>query len=206
MIEKINFRDQVREYLLEKMRTSELKAGESLSLAKLARELDVSVTPIREALTQLQNAQIISSIPNRGFVIPELNKVEAKELYELVATLESFIVKSSNYSTRDLSQLKKLHVSFKNSTDGIERINADFEFHEFIISKYENSFMKKILMDTKTRIFFYELEFMNDESYYDNSDDQHQLIIEYLEKNNSDKAAKLIVENWMSILNHINKL
>ena len=71
MIKKTIFRDQVREYLLREMRLGNLQEGETINLAALARELDVSVTPIREALTQLQQSRIITAIPNRGFIISD---------------------------------------------------------------------------------------------------------------------------------------
>jgi DNA-binding GntR family transcriptional regulator len=203
MIQKINFRDQVRILILQKMRSGKLKAGSSLSLAALARELDVSVTPIREALTQLQVSKIIKAIPNRGFVIPELNATEAKELYELVATLESFIIRNSQFTNNDLKTLQKLQKKFVNSKSGIDRINADFEFHDFLTSKYTNSYMSKILLDTKTRIFFYEIEFMNQSSFYENSENHHEHIIQHLQQKQNDLAANIIIENWMLILNHI---
>ena len=183
MIQKINFRDQVRKLILQKMRSGQLKAGDSLSLAALARELDVSVTPIREALTQLQTSQIIQSIPNRGFIIPELNSTEAKDLYELVATLESFIVQHSSYSKQDIQKLKSLQNVFMKSTNGIDRINADFDFHDCLTSKYSNAYMSKILLDTKTRIFFYEMDFMNQSEFNLDSEDHHQIIIQHLENN-----------------------
>lgn len=203
MIQKTNFRDQVRKLILQKMRSGQLKAGDSLSLAALARELDVSVTPIREALTQLQTSQIIQSIPNRGFIIPELNSTEAKDLYELVATLESFIVQHSIYTKQDIQKLKSLQKVFVNSTNGIDRINADFDFHECLTSKYSNAYMSRILLDTKTRIFFYEMDFMNQSEFNLDSEDHHQIIIQHLENNDLKSASEMIVNNWMLILNYI---
>ncbi|NND79179.1 MAG: GntR family transcriptional regulator, partial [Maribacter sp.] len=88
MISKIILRDQVRSHLLDQMTNGLLEPGKTINLAALARKLDVSVTPIREALTQLQQSKLIKAIPNRGFIIAELNYLEAKDLYELVADLE----------------------------------------------------------------------------------------------------------------------
>jgi DNA-binding GntR family transcriptional regulator len=205
MIQKINFRDQVRILLLKKIRSGQIKAGDSLSLAALARELDVSVTPIREALTQLQVNKIIQSIPNRGFVVPELNSTEAKELYELVATLEAFIVRNSTFESKDIAQLLQLQKNFSQSANGIDRINADFEFHSFLTSKYENTYMSKILLDTKTRIFFYEMEFMTESNFNENSETHHEQIIEHLKQHQYEQAAQLVIDNWMLILTYISQ-
>jgi DNA-binding GntR family transcriptional regulator len=185
------------------MKSGDIKAGDSLNLAALARELDVSVTPIREALTQLQAAQIIQSVPNRGFQIAELNRNEARELYELVATLESFIVLNSQFTKKDIRKLRTLQKKFSENVNGILRINADFDFHECLTSKYQNSYMNKILLDTKTRIFFYEMEFMNQVNFNEDSENHHEQIIESLEQKNNQRAAELVSKNWMLILQYI---
>ena len=100
MISKIIFRDQVREHLLGQMKKGELQEGQTINLAALARELKVSVTPIREALSQLQQSRIITAIPNRGFIISELSQSEAKDLYDLVAELETLALENSNLYRR----------------------------------------------------------------------------------------------------------
>ena len=96
MIKKVLFRNQVREYLISKMQTGALQDGQLLSLAGIARELEVSVTPIREALTQLEQSNIVVGIPNRGFGIPKLDNKEAKNVYELIAALESLAITNAS--------------------------------------------------------------------------------------------------------------
>jgi hypothetical protein len=63
--------------------------------------------------------------------------------------------------------------------------------------------MSKILLDTKTRIFFYEMEFMNQSSFYENSENHHEQILMNLQQNKPHLAADLVIENWMLILKHI---
>jgi len=203
MITKTNYRGQVRELLLQKMRTGVLKPNQSLSLAGLARELEVSVTPIREALSQLQQAKIIESIPNRGFIIPELSADEAKNLYEIVANLEVLAIQNSSFNNSILNKLKKQQQVFEKSKSGIDRINADMDFHEVLVSKYKNPIALQILSELKTRIFFYEMKFMNNADFHEDSEHHHHKIIEYLETNHINKASSLLIKNWLQILNHI---
>ena len=77
------------------MQDGNLEPGQSINLAALSRKLKVSVTPIREALTQLQQSQIVQAVPNRGFSIAKVNPEEAKNLYELVAHLELLALEES---------------------------------------------------------------------------------------------------------------
>ncbi|MBC8755056.1 GntR family transcriptional regulator [Kordia sp. YSTF-M3] len=202
MIEKISYRDQVRNILLDRMKSGELKAGDKISLAQLSRELEVSVTPIREALTQLQQANIIVSIPNRGFVLPILKKSEVKNLYELVACLEGLAIENSVYTPEVIQKLKVQHAIFKQTTTAIERINADMLFHEVLVSAYENPISHGILNDLKIRIFFYEKGFMNMDDFHKDSEHHHEKIIKHLENNENKEVSTIIRDNWMQILNY----
>lgn len=203
MITKINIRDQVKELLVKAMKSGEMKPNQPLSLAALARELEVSVTPIREALTQLEQTNIIQSLPNKGFVIPELSDTEALDLYELVAELEVLAVRKSSFSKGLISKLKKQQQVFEKTTIGIDRINADMDFHEILTSNSKNMLVLKILSELKIRIFFYEMDFMENQHFYEESENHHQQIIHFLEKNQIENTCNVIKENWMQILKHI---
>lgn len=200
MIEKINFRDQVKDLLLQKMKQGLLVPKQVITLASLARELEVSVTPIREALTQLQNSGIVIAVPNRGFLIPELKEKEAKDLYELVVTLETLAIKNSVFDDKTLKKLEKQNNIFLNSKNKIERINADMEFHNLLVSKFNNEVAKRILSELKTRIFFYEVDFMDRENFYSFSNDEHQQIIDALKNQDVEKATKTLKNNWLKFM------
>ena len=205
MIIKINLRDQVRDYLLAEMITGKLKTGKTINLAALSRDLNVSVTPIREALTQLQQAHIIKAVPNRGFIIAELDVKEAEDLYGLVANLEVMAIENSEFKDEDIVKLRNQHQVFENAQDAISRIQADLEFHRLLTKGYENDLALQILNDLKTRIFFYEKAFTNDDSFYNKSDNQHDSIIAAIADDNVPTASLLLKMNWMLILNYVQK-
>ncbi|MDC6405924.1 MULTISPECIES: GntR family transcriptional regulator [Maribacter] len=205
MIQKINLRDQVRDYLLFEMKQGKLHIGKTINLAALSRELRVSVTPIREALTQLQQSHIIKAVPNRGFIIAELDVKEAEDLYGLVASLEVMAIENSEFNRDHIDALRKQQDVFENAQDAISRIQADLEFHHLLTKGYENELALKILQDLRTRIFFYERAFTSDDSFYNKSDNQHEAIISAIADDNVPTASLLLKMNWMLILNYIQK-
>ncbi|KAA2216934.1 GntR family transcriptional regulator [Maribacter flavus] len=205
MIQKINLRDQVRDYLLFEMKQGKLHIGKTINLAALSRELGVSVTPIREALTQLQQSHIIKAVPNRGFIIAELDVKEAEDLYGLVASLEVMAIENSEFNRDHIDALRKQQDVFENAQDAISRIQADLEFHHLLTKGYENELALKILQDLRTRIFFYERAFTSDDSFYNKSDNQHEAIISAIADDNVPTASLLLKMNWMLILNYIQK-
>lgn len=205
MIKKINLRDQVRDYLLFEMKQGKLNIGKTINLAALSRELGVSVTPIREALTQLQQSHIIKAVPNRGFIIAELDVKEAEDLYGLVASLEVMAIENSQFDQEHIDALRRQQDVFENAQDAISRIQADLEFHHLLTKGYENELALKILQDLRTRIFFYERAFTSDDSFYNKSDNQHEAIISAIADDNVPTASLLLKMNWMLILNYIQK-
>lgn len=205
MGKKIILRDQVRDYLINEMTTGTLDIGKTINLAALSRALNVSVTPIREALAQLQQARIIKAIPNRGFIIAELDVKEAEDLYDLVASLEVMAIENREFADTDISNLKGQQEVFEDATNAISRIQADMEFHRLLTQGYENELALQLLHDLKTRVFFYERAFMSDDSFYNKSDNQHEAIISAIEDDNVPTASLLLKMNWMLILNYIQK-
>lgn len=205
MIIKTSFRDQVREFLLAEMKQGHLQEGQTINLAALARKLGVSVTPIREALTQLQQSRIITAVPNRGFIISELSLKEAKDLYELVADLEVLAIENSEFDEESIEQLKEQQIVFKNAEDTVARINAKLEFHRLLTKNYGNSLAQHVLEDLKVRVFFYEREFMADDLLYSKSDNQHDAIISAIDDDNVPTASLVLKMNWMLILDYIQR-
>lgn len=54
-------RDRIKDHLLEQIQNGGLQVGKTINLAALSRDTGVSVTPIREALSQLEQAQVSQS-------------------------------------------------------------------------------------------------------------------------------------------------
>jgi DNA-binding GntR family transcriptional regulator len=205
MTRKINLRDQVRDYLLHQMTTGSLELGKTINLAALSRGLNISVTPIREALSQLQQARIIEAVPNRGFIIAELDVKEAEDLYQLVASLEVMAIENTEFTAENITALKVQQEIFENAPNAIARIQADLEFHRLLTKGFENDLALKLLHDLKTRLFFYERAFMANDSFYNKSDNQHEAIISAIADDNVPTASLLLKMNWMLILNYIQK-
>lgn len=204
MIYKVIYRDQVRKYILEQMHKGLLKPGATISLAGLSRELEISVTPIREALSQLQQSKIIKTVPNRGFIIPELSHAEAKDLYEMVAYLEAMAVENSKYNKKTIERLKKIIEEQKNATTDLSVESLDMKFHETLTKHFKNEFVQQILKDVRVRIFLFDLNYMKNQSASEKSIHDHAQIVTYIEKNDTLNAVNILKNNWLHVLQFIN--
>jgi DNA-binding GntR family transcriptional regulator len=198
-------RNRVRSYIMEELLKGSLTIGGRLSLPVLARQLDCSVTPVREALTQLEYSRVIEAVPNRGFIIPGLDVAEATHLYELIAALEALAVEKTVFTAAEVKNLRKLQKAFEKPGNAAAKIKADMDFHEALTANYENPFAQQTIRDLKIRIFFYEQQYMGNAALSDASAAQHGQIVDAAESNDSKKAAKLIKLNWLMMLDYIQK-
>ena len=66
--------------------------GAQLRPDAIAGQLDISVTPVREALHRMERDGLILKLPYRGWFVREFTEPEVRELYEMRAALESFSV------------------------------------------------------------------------------------------------------------------
>ena len=103
----VSQKDRAYAHLREKMLTGGLEAGARLSEVTLAREIGVSRTPVREAMTQLEVEGLIEQIPRLGSFVRKLERRELEELYEIREALEGLATaKAAERITPD--QLKQL--------------------------------------------------------------------------------------------------
>ena len=203
MLQLTSLREQVKVYLQEQMLKGKISFGERISMPKWSMDLGVSITPIREALAQLHQANIIEAIPNRGFFLPELKEQEAMEIYPIIANLEQMAVIDSQYSKTEIEELKRIQTKIMASENPIKIIKLDLKFHDVLLQNFSNSTMKKILNDLKIRVFLYELNYMKVPKLTEKSSDYHLKIIMSLVEGDNKSAAKFIKENWLSSIKFI---
>ncbi len=196
MITIKSLREEVKLHLQKQMLNENLTFKQKISLPKLSQELGVSITPIREALTQLEHAKIVEIIPNRGFFLPNITGSEAIGIYAIIAKLESLAVANSVYSKSDILLLHKLQSKIGSSKKSDEILKLDLKFHDLLIQNYDNDTLKSILHDLKIRIFLYECSYTRDSELITKSSSDHTNIIELLRNGDFQEAAKLVEKHW----------
>ena len=85
----------VAEAIREKILSGEIKAGEPLRQATLAKELDVSRIPVREALLQLEAEGLVNFEAHKGATASDISAAQVDEVFELRALMEAELLKHS---------------------------------------------------------------------------------------------------------------
>lgn len=133
-------REQVLETLRRAIIVGELADGDRLIEDRIARELNTSRGPVREALRQLEHEGLVVSYPYRGAVVLGVSDEEVHEvLMPIRLTLEKFsFTKAAELMTEDdfADLIKEVWLMREGARAGdlLRCVEADIRFHEFVLS------------------------------------------------------------------------
>ncbi|MHB1007445.1 MAG: GntR family transcriptional regulator [Chloroflexota bacterium] len=126
-------RDEIRRRIL----LGELRPGERLVEATIAREMNISRAPVREAIRQLEQEGLIAEAPNHSPIVESISKDDVLESYELRTFIEARAIRRSvkNVNDKDIADLKTMidqmaECSARGDSPGM--VEADVAFHERI--------------------------------------------------------------------------
>lgn len=165
-----------RAYFLiqQKIVSGELMAGAAISEVSLARELNSSRTPIREAIGQLVSEGILEQIPNRGTIVTQFDRQDILELYELREALEVYAVEKVSQREIDSSDRQRLYGFVDELRDlheeltaaqgaGLNQeqmqrfVRADLGYHTLLLRLADNRRILKVVQDTRLLIQIFSI-------------------------------------------------
>ena len=146
--------DRIKEMMLH----YDIVPGQRLVFVDLAKQLNVSRTPVNNALCILAKEGYLDFVPNQGYSVHRLTRKEARNLYEIREVLEvGTIGKAIRQTTDDkLEILKQRKLDYKNAVkDRVHRglFILDTEFHAAIIEMIDNSKLAAHYRDVCQKIF-----------------------------------------------------
>lgn len=149
--------ERIYESLQSAIVQARLGAGTPLSQNKLASQLGVSRTPVREALLRLEHDGLVQRTAGLGFVVATITPDEVNEACDLLKVLDRFVyVRAARTMTSD--ELDELHGLAKSMVGSAERGDtdawreADLRYHEMVMNAASNRYVADYLERTRGRV------------------------------------------------------
>jgi DNA-binding GntR family transcriptional regulator len=175
---------------------------------RLSEGLGVSRTPIREAMTLLEQEGFVRTLPRRGIYVVRKSKREIVEIITVMAALESMAARlvALNAPDDDIAELRRLMDAFHDGADG-ERLeeysDANIAFHQAIIRMSGC----QLLAEMTENLFIHMRAIRKVTIHQDNraarSVVDHMAIIEALGRRDPDEAARLAREHTLGLATHV---
>ena len=146
--------DEVAAQLRERIFAGELAPGTFLDEVRLAQELSISRTPLREALKVLTAEGLVRHEPRRGCFVNEVTEQDLDEIFPVIALLEGRCAfEAAQHATEaDLQVLEELHQKLARHAKA-KRINeyydTNFAIHEAIIALAGNRWLAGVIGDLR---------------------------------------------------------
>ncbi len=196
--------EQVCDYVLHLIRTDKLSVGDKIDENKLIEELNISRTPIREALIQLASDNLLENVPRKGFFVKTPDADELHEMFMVIGNLDGYAA--------ELAMPNLDEDSFQRLDDAVNRMELainkrDYSmyyewqeaFHAIYWDKCGNNFLIKLIQNTlrqtvrpsyyqnNSRVLFKILENMNQE---------HREIVEKLRNKDRVGLRDFTISHW----------
>jgi DNA-binding GntR family transcriptional regulator len=177
---------------------------------QLTHALGVSRTPVREALTLLEQEGFIRTVPRRGIFIVRKSKREMIEMIQMWAALESMSARLATLhaTDEDIGKLRHLFDEFENASPAEhigEYSDANIAFHQMIIRLGGS----QLIADASRNLFIHVRAIrkatisQNDRAARSIVD--HLRIIEALEQRNTELAEQLTRQHTLDLAAHVER-
>lgn len=196
--------EQIRDDIL----ANKYEIGEKLVESQMALEMNISRTPIREALKQLELEGLIEHIPNRGMIVKGISKQDVEDIYQVRAILEELAVKwSMERNPSDwvdtLTEIYDLmeFYTFKNEFKKFMELST--QFHETIYASSNSRYLEHVLSDYQSYVKISRNISIQSKGRMEESLKEYAAILEHIKAGNVEQACQAMMDHICHIRHKI---
>ena len=163
--------ERIAKYLADRIIRAELQPGERILESKLAEELGVSRSPIREAYRMLEKSRLLEVSPRRGAKVAELSESTINWVFDVMTELAALLARRAAESPtdEDMQMLRDVQNRLEDCadrTDNAGYYDCFFEGARIVRGMVENPLLEDVLSDlepTVGRILYGSLAHQRDD-------------------------------------------
>lgn len=193
--ENVSLREAVYQTLRGAILTNVFQPGERLMEMKLASQLGVSRTPVREAIHLLEKEALVKQEPHKGVVVAGITWKQLRDVLEVRSMLEELAVQLAcrRGSEEDMDCLQEAAENFaaavKQGADITEVAAKDVAFHDVIYRMTDNEKLIQMVANLWQQIYRYRIEYLKGIGHAESLVSEHRELVRHLRAR--DKAAAI---------------
>lgn len=205
----LSLANQVYDIIEEKILNGVYSQGEILSESRLSDELGVSRTPVREAMTRLENENLIASSPS-GTVVLGITDRDVDDMFLVKSVLEPVVgrLAAANRTAKQLEQMRDIleQQEFYTGKSNTERVkNLDTGFHDIMYTASGSPTFQAILSSVHHKLMKYRKDSLNIENRSQRVMSEHTAIYGAIKAQDEDLVEKLVKEHLQNAYDNIKK-
>jgi DNA-binding GntR family transcriptional regulator len=200
------FRDRIEQAILQALSSGDLKPGDQVNEAEIARQAGISRGPVREAIQHLVGEEILVSYPHRGTFVAEWTDKDIREIYSVRALLEGYAARlavqiMTGEELAELISIVEKMVQKANEGDEASVFEYDLLFHLRAYEFSRHDLLCRLLSKLRRRIYFYiKLDADTTPSLVQYAEN-HYLLLDSLKSKDPNRAETVFREHLESVGN-----
>lgn len=192
--------EEIAEHLRSMIIEGELPEGERIDESALCELLEISRTPLREALKVLHSEGLVTIEPNRGARVSTLTEEEFAELFELISGLERTAAelaaqRATESDLKKLAQMQSRMEKYFSSGDRHNYFQLNQDIHRLIVAMAGNETLRTLHEQLLMRASRGRYMAIGSEHRWEESVQEHQDLLDALRAHDSAKAGAILLEH-----------
>jgi DNA-binding GntR family transcriptional regulator len=198
-------KEYVYHEIKKRLMTSKIKQGERIWEEAIAQELDVSRTPVREAINRLIAEGFVENRPRKGVFAAEISKHELHKMLDVRVVLEALSVRRCCrlITEEEINELSAIYEKYRGrlkTGDFAEASQLDSEIHRFIALVSDNKKLASYINDIQDFFAYTRACTVKwTETNVDRSLKDHLNLIEAISRRDEEGAVDLIEKDIQSM-------
>lgn len=196
----MSLRESVLIELRQAILTGELKPGERLREIPLSKKMDVSRTPIREAIRILELEGLVTMTPRKGVAVAQISEKSLKDVLEVRRSLDELSIRLAceRITQEELAQLDFAGKEFAESIkqkDVAAISRADVAFHDVITKASKNEKLQEMVKNLSEQVYRFRFEYIKDAGHHALLIEEHTALYEAIKARDVQKAISVSMKH-----------
>lgn len=181
-----------------------------ISLRKMAKELDMSYTPAREAFQRLEREGFLKLVPNVGYFISKLDLEEIIKIYQVRECLELFVL-DKVFDLINEDTIQKLNGYLEKQINNYEKedfrnyYKNDEYFHRVFFEIYNNPYFTTMINNAREKYFIGSTKTVFELKKHEvvGAIEEHKELIEKIKDGNKEETIKVLTTHIENSKNRV---
>jgi len=196
----VSLRNKVFKYIKAQIINGHYQPGESLVESKLADELGVSRTPIREAIRLLELEGLVETIPNKGAIVLGISDKDVEDIYAIRKLIEGLAARwaAERINAVDKKEMQKtldLMEFYAQKGDLDELADLDNKFHQIIYEASGSKILNLTLSNLHQYVQLARLESLRVPNRLSQTLLEHRAILDSFLSGDANQAEQALSEH-----------
>lgn len=200
-------------YIRDKVLAGQLQPNVLYSETRMAAELNISRTPMKDALVRLSQEKLIDILPSKGFRLHQMSGEDILQTYQARTAVEGFCAMQLARNRRTPAGadairrmegiLSAMDQFLQRESGGEDQMAAlleyDLQFHQALVDFSRNDELRQLFNSYHYRLYFFALEAFQTEGRLQMAREEHQAILKAV----LDQDDPVGIQAYLAVMRHM---